>query len=248
MKRLTILVLSLISFIAQAGPHVVFVLGEREYETLETVPQFFETTLKPEGYTATFFAAPSEGEKRDDFSGLAEELKKADVCFISVRRRAPDRADMAALKQFVADGKPLVAIRTSSHAFHLRGDPAPEGKELWEEFDPEILGGTYHGHYKEELAQITVAKGAAEHPILKGVGTLPSSDKLYQPSPLSDTTTLLLKGTIEGKNPEPVAWTNSVGENHARIFYTSLGQPVDFDHAEFQKLLKNAIAWATEEG
>ncbi len=244
MKHLVLLLLTSFALAAHAGPHIVFVLGEKEYETLETVPAFYESDLKPAGFTATFITAPSEGEKRDDFAGLAEALEKADLCFISVRRRAPAKADMAALKGFVAEGKSIVAIRTSSHAFHLRGKPAPEGRELWEEFDPAILGGNYHGHYGEEPAEISVSKGAADHAILKGVGKLPPSDKLYEPRPLADTTTLLLLGTIEGKDPEPVAWTNTAGENRAKIFYTSLGQRSDFADAEFRKFLKNAIDWA----
>ena len=187
MKFLAILTLSFTCLLAQAEPNLVFVLGEKEYKTPETVPEFFKTVLKPAGYTGTFITAPEEPEKRDDFSGLAEALEKADVCFVSVRRRAPAKKDMAALKKFVADGKPLVAIRTSSHAFHLRGKPAPEGHELWEEFDPGILGGNYHGHYKEELAKISTAKGAANHPILKGIGPLPPSDKLYEPCPLAES-------------------------------------------------------------
>lgn len=244
MKWLAIFLITLSACTLEAGPHIVFLLGEKEYQTLETVPAFFESELKPEAYTATIIQAPPEGEKRDDFSGLAEALEKADLCFISVRRRAPALKDMNALKKFVADGKPLVAIRTSSHAFHLRGKPAPGGRGLWEEFDPEVLGGTYHGHYGDEQAKISVAEGAADHPILKGVGPIASSDKLYEPRPLAESTTLLLNATIEGKEPEPVAWTNQAGPNKARIFYTSLGQVTDFSDAEFRKLLKNAIDWA----
>lgn len=248
MKLIATFALAFTCLTARAEPHIVFVLGEKEYQTPETVPAFFEKELKPAGYTATFITAPDEPEKRDDFSGLAEALEKADLCFLSVRRRAPAQKDMEALKRFVAEGKPIVAIRTSCHAFHLRGKPAPEGRELWEEFDPEILGGNYHDHYREELAKITVAEGAADHPILKGAGPLPPSDKLYKCGPLADSTTLLLKGTIEGKDPEPVAWTNAAGKNGAKIFYTSLGQASDFENSEFRKLLKNAVEWALAKG
>jgi hypothetical protein len=246
MKWLAIFLFTLFTCPLVAGPHILFLLGEKEYKTLDTVPAYFESELKPKGYSATFITAPPEGEKRDDFSGLAEALEKADLCFISVRRRAPALKDMNALKKFVAGGRPIVAIRTSSHAFHLRGEPAPEGRGLWEDFDPEILGGSYHGHYGDELAKISVAEGAADHPILKGVGPIASSDKLYEPRPLAKSTTLLLNATIAGKEPEPVAWTNRAGPNKAKVFYTSLGQTTDFEDAEFRKLLKNAIDWAIQ--
>ena len=229
-----------------AKTKIVFVLGEKEYGTLENVPKFFEDLLEPEGYTATFIVAQPEEEVRNDFSHLAEALKDADLAFISARRRAPEKEDIQALKNHVAAGKPLVAIRTSSHAFHLKGQSAPVGHDVWEEFDPEILGGNYNGHYREELATITVEKGAQSHPLLKGIGELPKSNKLYRVKPLADSTTLLLNGKIEGHEIEPVAWTNEAGDNAAKIFYTSLGQRSDFESAEFCQFLKQAIEWALD--
>lgn len=228
------------------GPHIVFLLGEKEYGTLESVPKFYEEDLKTRGYTATFITASHEDDVRDDFDGMAEALEKADLCFVSLRRRAPASDDMEALKKFVASGKPIVAIRTSSHAFHLRGKPAPDGRALWEEFDPEILGGNYHGHYGDEMAKVSIAKGAENHPILAGVKKLPDSDKLYQAKPLLGSTSLLLEGAIEGKEPEPVAWTNLAGDKEARIFYTSLGQVGDFADPGFRQFLVNAVAWALQ--
>lgn len=227
-------------------PHILFLLGEKEYKTLSTVPEFYESQLKPLGFTAKFIAAPPGEPDRDDFAGLAEAIEEADLVFVSVRRRAPEEKDMKALKRYVAEGGPIVAIRTSSHAFHLRGKTAPDGRELWEKFDPEILGGNYHGHYGKELAEITVSPKAKGHPILKGVGELPSSDKLYQTGPLASSASAILTGTIDGKAPEPVAWTHLAGEKKARVFYTSLGQKSDFEDAEFGKLMINAIQWALQ--
>ncbi len=248
MKRLflTILVLAIGGPLAMAQ-HVVFIMGEREYETATSLPAYFESDLKPAGFTATFIAAPAEGEAMNDFPGLETALAKADLCLISVRRRAPKAAQMAALQAFVKSGKPIVAIRTSSHAFHLRGKAAPEGHALWEAFDPEVLGGNYHGHYGEEPAAVSVADGATEHPILKGVGELALTTKLYQAAPLAETATPLLIATVSGKEPEPVAWTHTFGPNDARIFYTSLGLVEEFAHPEFRRFLTNAIHWALDD-
>ncbi len=226
--------------------HIVFVLGEKEYGTLENVPKFFDAKLKPAGYTATFIVAQPEDDVRNDFSGLAEALQDADLAFVSVRRRAPEKEDMQALKDFVAAGKPLVAIRTSSHAFHLKDKPIPEGHDVWEAFDPAVLGGNYHGHYREEMATVTVVEGTGAHPILKGISSLPKSDKLYQTGPLAESANLLLEGTIEGQRAEPLAWTNTTGPNRAKVFYTSMGQRSDFESAEFHQLLKQAVEWALE--
>ena len=51
-------------------------------------------------------------------------------------------------------------------------------------------------------------------------------------------------GTIPGHPPEPVAWINLKG--NARIFYTSLGHPGDFDNPSFRRLLRNAVLWALD--
>ena len=50
--------------------------------------------------------------------------------------------------------------------------------------------------------------------------------------------------SIEGEEPEPVAWTHLAGEKSARVFYTSLGQVTDFADPQFRNFLRNAIDWA----
>jgi len=59
---------------------------------------------------------------------------------------------------------------------------------------------------------------------------------------LSRSTKLLLTGTIPNKEAEPVAWTNIYKK--ARVFYTSLGHPDDFNNPQFRRLLINAVFWA----
>jgi type 1 glutamine amidotransferase len=73
---------------------------------------------------------------------------------------------------------------------------------------------------------------------LLGIGSL------YVVRPLAETTQPLLIGSIEGKEPEPVAWTNLAGPHTARVFNTSLGHWDDFENPAFKKLLVNCITWA----
>ena len=56
------------------------------------------------------------------------------------------------------------------------------------------------------------------------------------------TTKPVLLGKIEGSPPEPVAWTHQY--KGARVFYTSLGHPKDFQEESFKTLLFNSIEWA----
>ena len=50
----------------------------------------------------------------------------------------------------------------------------------------------------------------------------------------------LLTGTIPD-HTEPVAWTHDY--KGARVFYTSLGHPKDFEEPAFVRLIANALFW-----
>jgi len=223
---------------------VVFLIAEREYHTWETLPAFAERVLADKhGLAVEFlFADPAE---RNVVPGLADAMTRADLLFLSMRRRCLPAADLAAVRKHLAAGKPLVGIRTASHAFDTKGKH-PEGHAEWRTFDPEVLGGNYKGHHGNgPVTTVTVAEGAAAHPILRGVAKeLTTKGSLYRTSPLTKSATCLLTGSIPGKAPEPIAWTNTDGKS--RIFYTSLGHPDDFkgNDPPIARLLTNAVLWA----
>lgn len=228
-------------------PKAVIVIAEREYHTWETLPRFVVDSLESRlGLDVTIVHAKADkGPGRDLIPGLRAALEDADLLFLSVRRRAIPVADLAAVKAHLAAGKPLVGIRTSSHSFDTKGKH-PEGHAEWRDFDPAVLGGNYHGHHGGgPTTTVTFAKDAAKHPILAGVeGSFKSIGSLYQVSPLENSATPVLVGTIPGKPAEPVAWTNLHGKS--RIFYTSLGHPRDFETPAFRRLLENGILWALD--
>ncbi len=228
-------------------PHIVFLLGEREYETTSTVPVFAELELPMAEFRCTYIHAASHDDatRKHDFPGF-EAVRSADLLFVSIRRRGLKPKQLNLIRAHLNAGKPLVGIRTASHAFHTRGKH-PKGRAEWETFDPEVLGGSYHGHHgAKHLPAITTIPGAKDHPILHGVKPFTSGGSLYEVRPLAKGTTPLLIGTISGAEPEPVAWTHTYKK--ARIFYTSLGHWDDFGNGHFQRLLANAIRWATETG
>jgi hypothetical protein len=232
---------------APGHPHVVFMIGEDEYHTWETLPDFARKELEPHGYRVTIINGDSAD--KNNFPGLVEALRTADLLFLSTRRRTPPLNQLNAVRAYLGAGKPLVGIRTACHAFALRpGDPpAPAGHATWQDFDPEVLGGHYTNHHPAgPKTSVTAGPGAAKHAILKDVRaeTLASNGSLYKVSPLAPGTTVLLVGAIPGESPEPIAWTHDYGPKHARVFYTSLGHPDDFQNGEFRKLLLHAVRWA----
>jgi hypothetical protein len=103
------------------APHVVFVIGESEYDTATTLPDFAAAELETRGVRSTFVLADE-----NDFSGI-EALESADIVVLSVRRRTPPQDQLAVIRSYLKRGKPLVALRTSSHAFALRSGAPPEG-------------------------------------------------------------------------------------------------------------------------
>ena len=238
-----------ISAASAATPaHIVVMIGEDEYHTWETLPEFAEKDLKPQGYRVTIVQADEKKDK-NNFSGLEAALRDADLLLVSVRRRTPVKQQLDAVRAYLAAGKPLVGIRTASHAFALRPPEKVTDAKLdtWQLFDPEVLGGHYTNHHKAgNQTTATLAPGGAEkHPILRGISPakFTSSRSLYKVSPLEKSAVPLLIGTIPGEAPEPIAWTNTYGPKRARIFYTSMGDPVDFKNPEFRRFLMNSITW-----
>src|SRR5207245_272596 len=76
----------------------------------------------------------------------------ADLLVVSVRRRGMNPEDMARLHRFVDSGKPVVGIRTASHAFSPAKKTLKTGYLDWPEFDRQVLGGNYHGHHNNKDA------------------------------------------------------------------------------------------------
>jgi len=223
--------------------HLVIVMAEDEYSTNQTLPPF---ALRKFGGDFKITCVYANANNRNDIPGI-DALNDADLAIWSIRRRTLPKNQLDVLRKYIADGKPLVALRTTSHAFSLReGEPA-EGLAAWPEFDREVLGGNYHDHYPNDVATFVHAiESVAGHPILQGVPTAEFRvfGSLYKSTPLATTAAPLMLGRVEGgESPEPVAWTHQ-RPNGGRVFYTSLGHPQTFEIPEFQRLLRNATYWA----
>jgi putative membrane-bound dehydrogenase-like protein len=226
-------------------PRVLFMIGEPEYDTHRTLPRFGQTELEPRGFQCTYVQVNPNDP--NDFPGL-ESLESADLLVLSVRRRTPPKAQLDLIRKHVAAGKPLVTIRTSSHAFDAN-PPSPE-HAAWPDFDVAVLGAKYQGHYsnkppKDPPTVITLEPQSRAHPILTGLPAdgFQSTSHLYRIRDLAPSATALLRGSIgDGSENEPVAWIET--SRHGRIFSTSLGDADDFTQPEFKRLLLNGILWS----
>ena len=233
-------------FTADRPPQVLFLVGDDEYKTGETVPAWARAELEPRGVRCAF--AIDHSKDAADFPELAEQLEKADALFVSLRRRGLPAEQFAAIRKFVAAGKPVLGIRTASHAFAPK--KAEPDRAAWPEFDRDVFGGRYENHYGKGAATIAhVEENATEHPVLTGIasGELRFTSHLYKSRDLAPTAAVLLTATLEGQPGvrEPLAWTNEPEKR--RAFYTSLGSAEDFANPAFRRLLLNAVLWAVNQ-
>jgi nicotinamidase-related amidase len=226
-------------FSSDTRPHIAFVISEPEYKTEISLTEFAHQELGRDFRVSMIYGSAADGSQ---FPGL-EALSDADLLVLSVRRRTPEPAQLAVFRNYIDSGRPLLAIRTSSHAFSLRDGTIPEGRAAWPEFDRDVIGGHYtnhHGHGPKTLISLPENVPAGD-PLLTGVDLtqLAGVGSLYKVSPLQTSARPLLNGTIAGQPAEPVAWLFDRGDTGV-TFYTSLGHTGDFAQPAFRRLLLNA--------
>jgi putative membrane-bound dehydrogenase-like protein len=208
--------------------NVCLVSGSLEYESDASLSGFQK--YLEEHYPVQCTRAFRKSD--DDLPGL-DNLDTCDVIVLFTRRLTISGEQLEKVKKYCKSGKPIVGVRTASHAF-----------QNWLELDKEVLGGNYKGHYGASPAvEVQIVAQARNHPILSGVKPFQSAGSLYQNPNLADDVEVLLTGSIPG-HTEPVAWTRS--HNGGRVFYTSLGHQKDFADENFRRLLVNALFWTAK--
>jgi acetyl esterase/lipase len=208
---------------------VCLVSGSLEYKSNESLAEFQK--FLESNYRVKCTRAFLPGSEVDNLPGL-ENLDQSDVMLLFTRRLNLSGEQLERIKNYCLAGKPIVGVRTASHAI-----------QSWLDLDKEVLGGNYHGHYGADSGtDVKIVERAKDHPLLAGVRPFHSAGSLYKNEGLSADNDILMTGT----NPEatePITWTRTF--KGARIFYTSLGHPKDFEEAGFRQLLVNALFWTT---
>lgn len=232
------------------APHVVFVTGDDEYRSEITMPMIAAILEKAHGMTTSVAYAKPIPQTKGNIEGL-EALETADLMVMYTRFRALPDDQLARIMKYVDSGKPVVGLRTSTHAFLY-----PEGSThvaLNDGFGRDVFGQrwiTHHGN--KSTTQVSVTSSSASHPILRGVSPFSARSWLYHVEPLNGPATILLEGDSlnsqqVGKHDtypthQPVAWTREY--KGARVFFTTLGHPTDFEQPSMRRLVVNGILWA----
>lgn len=232
-------------------PRLALVISEFEYHTYETVPAFAAANFAQDFQIES---AINSDENCQELPGI-NILHDADLAILCMWRRTLPPEQLAAVKDYVAAGKPLVALRSACHAFVTRDGTTPEGKESWPTFDRDVLGCHYAGHHANYAKQgmppthVWFVPEAKNNPLLSGIHTdeFIAPSWLYKLQPLSEGAETLMMGRVADREPhEPVTWTYLTKQG-GRVFYTSLGSPDDFQLPQFRRLLRNAVYWAANQ-
>ncbi len=171
-----------------SGKHIVLVSGDEEYRSEEALPQLAKILSTHHNFKCTvLFAQDPEAtgivnpNYTRNIPGL-EHLDQADLMVVFTRFRALPDEQMQHFEKYLLAGKPVVGIRTATHAFHFKdttnqwaywgnyhnkeGDPWDGG------FGRLVLGEhwyTHHGHHKHQSTRGLIAEGAENHPVLNGI-------------------------------------------------------------------------------
>ena len=263
---------------AGKGKHIVLVGGDEEYRSEEALPQLGKILAKHHGFKCTVLFAidPATGiinpNVNNNIPGL-ENLKTADLMVIFTRfRNLPDE-QMKYVAEYVDASKPVVGLRTATHAFNNPGSKAYAkyswgSKTDWEGgFGRYVLGETWVAHHGAHGSQATrgiVAPAAKDHPVLRGIkdGDVFGPSDVYTirlPQP-GDSKPLVLGQVVAGmkfddpalmgpKNDPlmPVAWVKTyqgaTGKS-GRVFTTTLGASQDLSYEGTRRMIVNACFWA----
>jgi len=246
------------------GKLVVLVSGDEEYRTEESMPMLAKILAEKHGFSCkVLFSWDESGTyiDPDNHQGVRgwHYLDDADLMIIGTRFRNPSLEDTKHITQFLNASKPVIGIRTSTHAFKWLNDRTFGGKITFKDFGPKILGEgwvNHHGKHKYEGARGVIESANANHPILNGVEDVFGPTDVYGIRALTSRDTILLRGEVtENLEPDskpvaskndpmqPLAWLHpytSPSGNYGTAFCTTMGGSVDLVSEDLRRLIINA--------
>jgi type 1 glutamine amidotransferase len=255
-----------------SGKKIVLVSGDEEYRSEESLPMLGEILAAHHGFDcAVLFAVDPETGEIDptvltNIPGL-EQLDAADCMIIATRFRELPDDQMKHIVEFVEAGKPVIGMRTATHAFRYKtrtDSPYAKydctNKEFEGGFGRQILGETWvahHGVHGKEGTRGVVNSECASDPILRGVADVFGTTDVYAVTEITGSPRVLLHGQVltgldhdDAPKPDtpmmPLAWTKEyTGErgNTSKVFCTTMGAATDFTCADLRRLIVNAAYW-----
>ncbi|MSU26392.1 MAG: heme-binding protein, partial [Pedosphaera sp.] len=231
------------------GKHIVLIAGDEEYRSEEGLPLLGKILSQRHGFKCTvLFSVDDEGFINPDVGGSLSNptaLDSADAIVMLLRFRHWDDDANKKFEAAVNRGVPLIALRTSTHAFNGLKGPY----EKWNYgnkggFGKQVLGETWvthWGRHKVEAMLGVIEKGQEKHPLFNGVQQIFADSDTYEAYPPTDAKILVrgqvLKGMTADTAPAdyvkkrasdkleqginspmmPVAWTREVKNEAGKV-------------------------------
>jgi type 1 glutamine amidotransferase len=254
------------------GKHIVFLAGDEEYRSEEGLPMLAKLLSQRHGFTCTvcFSVDPKTGEidpnTKNNEPGT-EALDNADLCIMLLRFRNWPEEQMKHFADYVSAGKPVIGLRTSTHAFS-----GISGKyKDFNTFGKRVLGEQWVSHWgshKKEATRGIIEPSAKSDPLLRGVSDIFGTTDVYEAYPPDDAKILVRGQVLKGMNPTdepadykkkradknkteqgvndpmmPVIWTheykNESGKTN-KALCTTMGAATDLTNDGLRLLIVNA--------
>ncbi|MHA4737977.1 ThuA domain-containing protein [Dyadobacter sp. MSC1_007] len=251
------------------GKNIVFIATDHEYRGEESLPALARIMAKHYGFTCTVvYALDDNGNILPGSSNVKglDVLDKADLLVMFMRFAHFEDKEMQHIDNYLKRGGPIVAFRTSTHAFEIKNDPKWEhygwdykgSKTEWKDgFGEYILGETWVSHYgtnHKQSSKLIIDEAQVKNPIMRGVKDMWVQSGGYTTYPKG---TVLAKGQVLNgmtatsapdptKELLPVAWIRDYkvdGGKTGRAFTTTHGASEDILNEGFRRMVVNAMYW-----
>lgn len=249
------------------GKQVVLLSGDEEYRSEESMPMLGKLLSQRHGFRCTvLFSQDEDGtinpNNQTNVPGM-HLLDGADLVVNAFRFRELPDADMKHVIDYLEAGKPMIVIRTATHAFHYtRNQQSPYARYGFASagggFGGVTVGETWtyhHGDHGKEATRGLLDGQHRKHPILKGVVDVWGPTDVYGVNPdfPADATVLLWGLVLRGMKADdapnwtkpimPIAWLRDYQASsgrRARILCSTLGASIDLASEDLRRLFVNA--------
>lgn len=258
------------------GKHVVLLAADDEYRSEESMPMMAKILSERYGFKTTvlFAIEPESGNVVPNYQNNIpnlQALESADLMIMLIRFRELPDEQTKYIEDFVLAGKPIIALRTSTHPFAYQKDLSSRYAKWdwkskvagWERgFGQKIFGETWVAHHgihgtEGTRALISGPDSNADHPVLRGVTDIWGPSDVYTIKNLPESAHVLVYGqSTQTLSPDsapnldksimPIAWTipyQLEGGKAGTAFVSTMGASLDFQSEDLRRLVSNATFW-----
>jgi hypothetical protein len=249
------------------GKTIVMLSGDEEYRSEESLPQMGKILSQKHGFKCTvLFSQDTDGtinpNNQTQIPGM-HLLASADLVVNQFRFRELPDADMEHFVRYLDSGKPMMVLRTATHAFNYeRNKQSPYASYSWTAkgggFGGKTVGETWtyhHGHHGKEATRGVIDGRNAKHPMLNGVFDVFGPSDVYGVNPdfPKDATILMHGQVLTGMQPNdppnlskpamPLVWLRDykgTSGHTSQILCSTIGAAADLRSEDLRRLFVNA--------